>query len=101
MVVAGGVPDPVPARHARERVLRAAFRLLEQILVVLLRGRELLRRRLRFERGTEAPTERPGLRERDSGQRGAEHEEPDTDPRTACDYLHVSPSAQVRKCLRN
>ena len=65
MRVAGRDPESVPARHGRERLLRAALRLLEQIFVMLLGRSELLRRRNHFERRTIARAEAAVLRGRE------------------------------------
>ena len=63
MCVAGRLPQAVPARHRRERVLRPALGLLEQVGVVLLGGRELARRLDDLQRWPDAASERPSLRE--------------------------------------
>jgi hypothetical protein len=63
--VAGRLPQPVPTRHGRERVLRAALGLLEQVGVVLLGARELARRLNDLQRWPEAAAERPALCEDD------------------------------------
>ncbi len=64
MRVTRRVPKAVPARQRRERVLGAALCLCEQIFVVLVGGRELLRRFFCFERRPKSAAELAALRER-------------------------------------
>jgi hypothetical protein len=88
--VAGRLPETVPARHGHECVLGAAFCLLEQIGVVLFRGRELARRLDDLQRRPEASPEGTALCER--GGRHTERDRADSRPsQQACRSFHEIP----------